>query len=701
LGPLDYILKSTPRSSIWRVLAIYLAGSWVALEVVQGIVDAGNLPDWLPGMALVLLIIGFPIVVTTAVIQAGGATGGATGGEAVDEGADDGAARGRMAAGAAGSDAEGGIAAPGPRPAARPASHSLFTWKNAMLGGLGAFALWGVVAAVLLGTGRAGATGSPSGVARASIAVLPFLSTLDDESSRSFTLGIHDDLLTQLSKVGSLRVISRTSVMEYKETTKNIREIGDELGVSTLLEGSIQRAGNRIHLNAQLIDAATDEHLWAETYDRTLTVENVFHIQRELAEAIAAELHATLTPDEVASIAAPPTKNLEAYDYYLQGNVYFSRGPRSEEFEIALDMYGKAVELDPGFALAYARLALTHGFIFQLRGRDPEDLAASREAVDRALALDPDLPEGHLALGEYHYWGPRDFGSAIDEYDKARAAGLNTYDLHHALGAVRRRLSDFDGSIDSFREAIRLEPRSAHIWEDLGSTYQAMGRFAEAEEALTHATDMAPDVGGTYWWLLNTIAARDGNTARAREVVERGRETVDGNLNGQLNFLDAMDGEWQAILDRIETPRPWNRGDRARALAALGRADEARILYDSIRIGGEEVVSRNPRAADTDLTLAYAYAALGQAQAAHDEIARVRAVVEGDAMDGPTATFSEVFVYTRLGEHDRAFESLERLFEGLPHDVPPRYMALFSSLQPLHADQRWEEMMGRYRQPVE
>lgn len=675
MSPLQKLLKESRRRSIWQTLALYLAGSWVALEVVQGIVEAGNLPDWLPGMALVLLIIGFPIVLTTAFVQAGGAPAGSAEENAPED-----------AAGAA-------------RPGDGGSTHRLFTWRNAILGGVAAFALWGVVAAGLLVTGRAGAVGMSSEPQRASIAVLPFTSTRTDEESESFSFGVHDDLLTQLSKVGSLRVISRTSVMEYRETTKNIREIGKELGVSTVLEGSIQRSGDRIHLNAQLIDASTDEHLWADSYDRVLTVENVFKIQRELAEAIAGELNATLTSEEAASIAAPPTDNLEAYDYYLQGNVYFSRGPRTDEFEIALDMYGKAVELDPDFALAYARLALTHGFLYQLQGAGPESLEASKDAVDRALALDPTLPEGHLALGEYYYWGPRDFHRAMEEYSKARAAGLNTFDLYHALGGAQRRLGDFEGALASFEEAGRLEPRSAHIREDLGTTYQVMGRFAEAEDAIQRAVDMAPEEGGSYWWLVNTVLARDGNTRRAREIVERGNRTVEGGLNYLPRYLDRLDGNWQAVLDGIAEPNRFNRLERADALYYTGREEQARILYDSARVEWEDHLREYPDARDGDLELAWVYAALGRPEDAHREIAREKPFVEGDALTAPSFILAEVIVHTRLGDHDQAFETLERLFQTLPHDNPPRFVALFPELAPLHADPRWDELKERYRQP--
>jgi TolB-like protein/Tfp pilus assembly protein PilF len=691
LGPIKNLLSTSRHRSIWQTLAIYLAGSWFALEVVQGIVEAGNLPDWLPGMALVLLIIGFPVVLTTAFLQAGS---GAQGTE-VDGSAE--AAEGPEIAGVAVQGVHGGgsgeTAGGGPA-----AAHHFFTWRNAIVGGVAAFALWGVVAAVLLATGRAGGGTVTAEPLRASIAVLPFTSTRTDEESESFTLGMHDDLLTQLSKVGSLRVTSRTSVMEYRETTKNIREIGAELGVSTVLEGSIQRSGDMIHINAQLIDAETDAHLWADTYDRTLTVENVFHIQRELAEAIAEQLHATLTPEEAASIDAPPTNNLEAYDFYLQGNVYFARGPRSDDFEIALDMYRRATELDPGFALAYARMALTHGFLYQLQGREAEDIEASRAAAERALALDPDLPEGHLAMGEYLYWGPRDFPGAIREYDRAAAAGLNTFDLHHALGAVRRRLGDFEGSLASFQEAERLEPTSSHIHEDIGSTYQAVGRFAEAEDELRRAVAMAPNEGGSNWWLVNTLLARDGTTDRAWDFI---RET-EGNFENGLpffhNYLTLFDRDFDTILERTEGSG-FGQDLRLVALDAVGRTEEAVPIIQAAIERMEEELAENPGNADADLELASLYARAGEREKALAEVARVRALVEGDAMDGPGTTFSEVFVYTFMNDFDLAFDALERLYEGLPHDTPPRYVALFPHVDPMQADPRWDELQTRYAQP--
>jgi TolB-like protein len=247
---------------------------------------------------------------------------------------------------------------------------------------------------------------------RRSIAVLPFTSLSADPENSYFASGIHDELLTQLSKLGDLRVISRTSVMQYAGTTKSIGQIAGELGVGVVLEGSVQRAGNRVRVQAQLIDAATDEHLWAESYDRDLT--DVFAIQRDIAQQIANALQARLTAGERAALAQAPTQSLEAYDFYLQARDYHLRANITQaNLQTAQSMYERAVALDPDFALAHAWLSRAHG---QLRwwGFDRSDARRDqqREAAERAVQLQPRLPEARMAMGMYHYWGHRDYERA-------------------------------------------------------------------------------------------------------------------------------------------------------------------------------------------------------------------------------------------------------------------------------------------------
>ena len=244
---------------------------------------------------------------------------------------------------------------------------------------------------------------------RQSIAVLPFTNRSARQDDIYFTDGVHDDLLTQLAKIRAFKVISRTSVMEYRDTTKNLRQIGDELGVSTILEGAVQRSGDRVRINVQLIDAVSDEHLWAEKYDRRLTTENLFDIQTEIATSIAKATQSTLSDSEIASVSsAPPTSNLEAYELYMQARRFTlgstSVGISLTGYQTAIHLYEEALAKDPAFALAFVGLAEAHLTNYWSYGGDLENRAKARDAIDVAISLNSDLPEIQMAEGFYHYW---------------------------------------------------------------------------------------------------------------------------------------------------------------------------------------------------------------------------------------------------------------------------------------------------------
>ncbi|GAF71782.1 unnamed protein product, partial [marine sediment metagenome] len=269
-----------------------------------------------------------------------------------------------------------------------------------------------------------------------SIAVLPFDNLSDDKEDEFFSDGIHDEILMQISKISELNVISRSSVIRYKETDKSIPEIGKELGVSAILEGSIRRFGNRVRVTAQLIDAKTDYHIWSDTYDREM--KDIFEIQSDIARNIADTLRVELTSAEREYLEAKPTDNLEAYDFYLLGRDYGGRGG-DENRRIAIQMFQKAIDLDPEFALAYARLSRVHIRLYwNYYDRTPERLAKSKEAADKALELNPDLPEAHVALGRYYYDGYLDDDRALEQFAIARKSQPNNTELLAAIGYVQR-----------------------------------------------------------------------------------------------------------------------------------------------------------------------------------------------------------------------------------------------------------------------
>ena len=331
---------------------------------------------------------------------------------------------------------------------------------------------------------------------RNAIAVLPFANRSDQASDRYFTDGIHDDLLTQLSKIDAFSVISRTSVMEYRDTPKNLREIADELDVAHVMEGAVQRAGNRVRINVQLIDAETDEHLWAEIYDRELTTENLFDIQSEIALAIADALEATLTEQEMADVRDVPTDNVAAYELYLQAR-QFTLGETRLGNQQALDMYEEALRLDPTFKLALVGMADAHITTYWAQGGDTAARDAARATIERARAIDPDFPELSMIEGAYWYWGHLDYERALYHLDRALAKVPNNPRARMMHGWASRRAGLWDQAVDSMEEALRLDPRVIFNWVEYGQTLGYLHQFEAAQQALGRAKALDP----TNFWV--------------------------------------------------------------------------------------------------------------------------------------------------------------------------------------------------------
>src|SRR5205809_5843557 len=316
------------------------------------------------------------------------------------------------------------------------------------------------------------------------IAVLPFENLSADPENASFADGVQDEILNDLTKIADLKVIGRTSVMQYKSGTKrNLRQIANELGVAHVVEGSVQRAANRVRVSAQLIDARTDTHLWGERYDRPL--DDVFGIQSEIAKAIATQLRAKLSPSQSTALTAAPTRDPEADDLFLRGE-YQERQAESAEnrelFDRAETFYRRALARDPNFALAYARLAYSrmqrHWFINRLNSAQLEEVKSN---IERALAITPDLPEAYLALGVFHYWGHLDYDSALKALDRAIELQPSNSDSRTFRAVAYRRRGEWRQSLVESQRALELNPRESYTSTDIGDTYLSLRRWGEAE----------------------------------------------------------------------------------------------------------------------------------------------------------------------------------------------------------------------------
>jgi TolB-like protein/Tfp pilus assembly protein PilF len=545
--------NSTHGNSLWKVLGLYAAGSWVVLQVVDVLAQNAGLPQWVFTFALILVIIGLPVVGATAYLHG----------------------IGRREPGAT-STASGERGTPS-------SPRSLFTWKNAIGGGVAAMALWGVLVTgwLFLGPGTdAGAAdatraGAEAGAAESpdlrSVAVLPFATRSADEADEYFSEGMHDDVLTQLSKIDSLTVISRTSVMQYAGTTKPIPEIANELGVATILEGGIQRAGDRVRINVQLIEAATDRHLWAETYDEELTATNVFAIQSDLAKEIARALQATLSPEVAARIDARPTENTEALELYARARYLVLSAAGSSQDEQARDLLEQAVELDPGYARAWAELGSLY-LSLKERGTIPvaEGQRLADEAITRALELEPDLASAHSARA-YYLSDQLRYEEAEEESLRALELNPGSSEEHRRYARLLLQLDRHEESVEQARRAVELDPLSIQSRASLGDALWWAGDWQGTVTESRKLIEMAPNNAYAHYNLGYGYAMQ----GMSDEAIEAFRKSVD---------LDPEDP-----LTRVGLAWAWARADqRDSALAALdGVPAEASLIKEIAIVYGE------------------------------------------------------------------------------------------------------------------
>ncbi len=366
-----------------------------------------------------------------------------------------------------------------------------------------------------------------------SIAVLPFANRSADAEDIYFTDGIHDDLLTQLSKIDAFSVISRTSVMEYRDTTKNLRQIARELSVANVMEGSVQRAGDRVRINVQLIDANTDEHLWAEIYDRELTTNNLFDIQSEIAKAIAGALKATLTDSELASVGDVPTDNVAAYDLFLQAR-RFVQLETVNDYKTAIDLFKESLDLDPNFKLAWIGLARAHMSNYWSYGGDPANRDLALEAIERARAIDPDFAELYMAEGFYWYWGYLDYERALYKLGKAIEMMPGNDEAYMWRAWASRRAGLWEPAINSMQQSLKLNPRVHLNWQEYAVTLMYLHRYEEANEAIAQARLLDPD---SFWGRstqANIFLQEDGDTEAAVQLM------IGAQHSNDLDFFDAF-----------------------------------------------------------------------------------------------------------------------------------------------------------------
>ncbi len=539
-----------------------------------------------------------------------------------------------------------------------------------------------------------------------SIAVLPFANRSADAADVYFTDGIHDDLLTQLSKIDALSVISRTSVMEYRDTTKNLREIARELRVANVMEGSVQRAGDRVRINVQLIDAYSDEHLWAETYDRELTTANLFDIQSEIAQAIADALRATLTDSELARVENVPTDNVAAYDLYLQAR-RIEPGATRVTSQTALELYKEALLLDPEFNLAWIGLASSHMSNYWNYGGDPADRELARKAIDRARSINANFGELYMAEGFYWYWGHLDYERALYNIEKAIELMPGNDDAYMWRGYISRRMGLWDQAVDSMREALKLNPRIAFNWVEYGWTYHYMHRYDEARAKYQQALAIDPD----FWWARSNLALikiqESGDVEAAVQLTIGTQHSAEFDHVQAFMVTRTLDRRFDEVLevarnlpDQMEIQRSlimlremWS----AQILYFMGREDEAAAAAEAaqFRLQGLRVKLGD------DYRIDLADAKIGVIKGADPEA--VRNLVQKSMASRPEDKVEEVGfkldiarIFAIAGMTAETIELLDPLF------MPPSETSVFTigldpSFDGIRGDPEFVAMMERHR----
>ncbi len=538
-----------------------------------------------------------------------------------------------------------------------------------------------------------------------SIAVLPFANRSPDPDDAFFTEGMHDDLLTRLSKIADMHVISRTSVIGYAGTERKIPDIARELGVATIMEGAVQRAGSRVRINVQLIDADSDLHLWAETYDRELTAENIFDIQSEITKAIAVALNSVLSEADEAELEILPTQSLAAYDAYIRGKGLLEASFLTEDkFNDAIKEFDEAIAADPDFAAAYAAKAEAQLSIFwRIDAGNTALREKARANIDRAEALMPDEVETLVARGYFHYWGFLDYERADTVIDRALAKAPNNAEVWALKGYVARRAGRFDESATALRRANSLDPLSEEIPWQLVQSYIQFNRFEDAQAIVDHARALDPTSERVFTMDVR-IMLESGEFERAWTLIS---ETTPGSGWTSYYFfrliiaIAARDSEKISYaLESFPADPLVYPGNpeifpltKAEALAAMGLEEESRALLNEIN---ERIkASDNPYPAGWSANATYLPVELpglmGDLAGVRAAVADFEASITPDAFSDLNRHYAIAIAFERAGDRDSAFEYLDKItrlvgpsqylsikvdpdFDGIRDD--PRYLVM-------------------------
>jgi TolB-like protein/Flp pilus assembly protein TadD len=511
-----------------------------------------------------------------------------------------------------------------------------------------------------------------------SIAVLPFENYSDDKDNAYFADGIQDDILTNLARISDLKVISRTSVMAYRGGKHNVREIGKALGASAILEGSVRKDKDRVRVTVQLINAETDQHIWANEYDRNLT--DMFAIQSDLAQNIAKELQAKLSPAEKEQLTRKPTENGEAYLAFVQArNLYLPED--YEKLAQSEQLYERALQLDPNFALAAAEFSHVKSWIYHSFEPTPKYKNGARELAERALRIQPDLPEGHLALGFVSYYCDQDFEAAEKEFGIAQKGLPNESEVYLALGAIERRQGRWEESTANLKKSVELNPKATWPLQNLAFNYEMLRDYKSAIATVDRALQLEP---GNF--VLAGLKARfdlasTGDLTSAQKIAELFKRLAPSQLKSQeviaakVQFF-LLQRKWPEALAAAEEVPDHELMDKTGALCEknlfigianyfLGNTEAARVALTRAKDLAEAQIRESPTTWAGHVDRGYALAYLGDKTGAAAEAEKAMQIlpVTKDAFNGPDVIEHAAKIFAAIGDKDRAIDLISGLLQ--------------------------------------
>ncbi|HEY2044992.1 MAG TPA: tetratricopeptide repeat protein [Candidatus Udaeobacter sp.] len=652
------------RRKVYRVAAAYVVAAGFLIQMASAAFPAWELPNWTLRLVIVLLLIGFPIAIILAWaydITPQGIQG-------------------------------------------TPQTPGAHRRRNLIL----------LIASAVIISASAGFFLLPRAIWQKvdkSVAVLPFQNLSNDPANAYFGDGIQEEILTRLTKIGDLKVISRTSTQGYQSDPSNLAEIAKQLGVANILEGSVQKAGNQVRVNVHLVNVQTGSQLWAETYDRKLS--DIFSVESEIAKGIAESLQAKLTGREEQALAAEPTNNPQAYDAYLRGLAFEARSNYSSDALFkAIEYYDLAVRLDPNFALAWARLSGVHALLYSNR-RDTTTARrdAAKEALENAQKLQPNSPETLLFTGYYQYWVSQDYALAKATFGRVSKMLPSNSEILYALGAIARNEGHWDESIAYWERGLALNPRNTALLTEVAFTYAALRQFPTAEKLYDRALDILPNEL-SLMALKASIYQAEGNLQEAAKLLVQVNAETNSDVAVRIKLT-----QWRLERNTERLRQIQTRETRLQFTSGIEKGSKQVGLALAQRIAGDTALAKadaeqgrstleslkkdQPDNAFVAAALAVAYAILDEKDPALNEAQRATTLLPSnkDSLSGPAFEENLALVEMMIGENSRAIATLTRLLQTpyggwlySPTPITPALLRLDPIWDPLRSEPVFQKL---------